>query len=198
MSPQTDAVSDLARLDHSRWFADEVQPHEPALRAYLRGRFPALTDVDDLIQETYSRVLRAKTTRRIAEVRPYLFAMARNAALDLARRARVVAIESLPDIEQLPVAEERPDAAALLDRDEEIALLREAIAALPERCREVLCLRRFDELSHREISERLGLSLKTVDAHLCVAVFRCRRFLLARGVSRDRLQNFRSQRSRVA
>jgi len=37
-----------------------VQPHETALRAFLVARFPALTDVDDLVQETFSRVLRAQ------------------------------------------------------------------------------------------------------------------------------------------
>lgn len=35
--------------DHTRWFFEEVQPHEPKLRAYLRHRFPTLTDVDDIV-----------------------------------------------------------------------------------------------------------------------------------------------------
>ena len=46
--------------EQSRWFALEVQPHEPALRAYLRSRFPLLQDFDDVIQETYTRLLREK------------------------------------------------------------------------------------------------------------------------------------------
>ena len=40
------------RSESCRWFAEEVQPHEPALRAFLRQRFPEVQDADDLVQET--------------------------------------------------------------------------------------------------------------------------------------------------
>lgn len=46
--------------EQARWFAEEVYPHEPALRAYLQARFPTLGDHDDLVQETYTRLLRAQ------------------------------------------------------------------------------------------------------------------------------------------
>lgn len=166
-----------------------MQPHESALRAYLRGRFPGLSDIDDLVQETYARVLRAQVAGQLREVRPYLFVTARNAALDLTRRHRLAATESLGNIEQLSVVEERPDAAESAAHGQEIEILREAIAALPPRCREILTLRRFHGLSHQEIAQRLGISPNTVDAQLCLAVFRCRQFLLLRGVTRDRLAN---------
>jgi len=47
-------------LHLSRWFVDEVQPHEPELRAYLRTSFPSLADIDDLVQETYARLVQAR------------------------------------------------------------------------------------------------------------------------------------------
>ena len=33
----------------TRWFVEEVQPHEPALRVWLRARFPSIHDPDDLV-----------------------------------------------------------------------------------------------------------------------------------------------------
>ena len=90
----------------------------------------------------------------------------------------------------MPVVEERPHVADLLSHEHEVAILHEAIAALPPRCREILRMRRFDGLSHREIGERLGISVNTVDAQLCLALFRCRQFLLVRGVTRERLASF--------
>src|SRR5688500_8667342 len=45
--------------DRARWFSEHIQPHEPMLRAWLRGRFEAACDVDDLVQEAYVRVWRA-------------------------------------------------------------------------------------------------------------------------------------------
>lgn len=41
-----------------RWFANEVQPHEPALRAYLRNSFPVVRDVDDVVQGSGADTLR--------------------------------------------------------------------------------------------------------------------------------------------
>ena len=55
--------SDTARLPAqtiARWFADEVKPHERSLRAYLRSVFPGFPDVDDLVQESYVRLIRAR------------------------------------------------------------------------------------------------------------------------------------------
>lgn len=190
MSEPNPTLNSISETDQSRWFAAHVQPHEPALRAFLRGRFPGLTDVDDLVQETYARLLRANAAGRVGEIRPYLFATARNAAIDLLRHHKSAATDSVGNIEQLPVVEERPHAADAATHAQEIAILHEAIAALPPRCREVLHLRRFEGLSHREIGERLGISPKTVDAQLCLAVFRCRQYLLVRGVARERVAGF--------
>lgn len=176
---------EVASTNHTRWFRDEVQPHEAALRAYLRGRFPRLRDVDDLIQETYARLLRARVAGQLEEVRPYLFVIARNVALDLTRHRQVAATDSLGNLEQLPVAEDRADAAETAAYEQEIEILHEAIAALPPRCREILILRRFHGHSYERIARQLDISPNTVDAQLCLAVFRCRQFLLLRGVSRD-------------
>jgi RNA polymerase sigma factor (sigma-70 family) len=183
----------IAATDHSLWFTAEVQPHEAALRAYLRGRFPGLADVDDLVQETYARLLRAKVAGKLHEVRPYLFVIARNAALDLARHHRVAATDSIGNIEHLSVVEDRSDVAETVSYGQEIEILHEAIAALPPRCREVLVLRRFHGLSHEKISRQLNISVNTVDAQLCLAVLRCRQFLLLRGVSRDCLAGVSSR-----
>lgn len=37
----------------SAWFTDEVQPHDVSLKAYLRGSFLTVRDVDDIVQESY-------------------------------------------------------------------------------------------------------------------------------------------------
>jgi RNA polymerase sigma-70 factor (ECF subfamily) len=166
---------------------EEVHPHEPALRAYLRGRFPSLQDLDDLVQDTYARVLRARRAGGVDTARPYLFAAARNAALDHLRHREVVRFVPLGETADLSVVEEKPDAAETTAHNQEMALLREAVAALPQRCRQVLILRRYEGRSYAEIARALGISEKTVDAQLCLATFRCREFLVARGVSRDLL-----------
>ena len=59
-------MADLSE-DDARWFSTHVQPHDAALRAWLRGRFPALGDTDDVMQETYSRVLQLRARDPLRE-----------------------------------------------------------------------------------------------------------------------------------
>jgi RNA polymerase sigma-70 factor (ECF subfamily) len=171
----------------SKWFAAEVQPHEPELRAYLRSKFSRQLDVDDLIQETYARLLQAREQAALRSPRAYLFTTARNAAFDFFRRRKIVAIEGIADLELLPVFEDRPGVAEAVCHDQELQLLAEAIQALPERCRRVLTLRKLHGLSHREIAQKLGIAENTVNAQVAIGVLRLRDYLRARGVTKGGL-----------
>jgi RNA polymerase sigma-70 factor (ECF subfamily) len=46
---------------------------------------------------------------------------------------------------------------------QELRMLEQAISALPEGCRTVLLLRKVELLSHREIADRLGIAVSTVE-----------------------------------
>lgn len=168
--------------EQARKFAEEVQAHEPDLRTFLRGRFPNLRDVDDLIQETYARFFRARSSSKIREPRAYLFATARHAAFDHYRRNRNVAARSLGETELESVVEDSPNAAENASRGQELEMLNQAIEALPDRCKEVLKLRRFQGLSYREIGEKLGISENTVNAQLAIAMVRCHQHFHSRGI----------------
>jgi RNA polymerase sigma factor (sigma-70 family) len=171
------------RTDADRWFALEVLPHEPSLRAYLRGKFPSLTDTDDLVQETYARLLRARETGGVRSAKALLFTTARNAAFDLFRRKRVVSIEGTAEIDELFVYDDSPGVAETICHEQELELLLDAVRALPDRCREVLTLRKIYGLSHKEIATRMGISERTVNAHVAIGLLRCRDFLRNRGVT---------------
>jgi RNA polymerase sigma factor (sigma-70 family) len=167
----------------SHWFDRELRPHEPALRAYLRGRFPALSDPDDIVQEAYVRVLRAREVERVRSPRALLFTVARNLALDVFRRQHV-GIEELANLEEIPVLGE--ESSESRTHEEKLQLLEEALQTLPERCRQVIMLKRFHGLSYDEISRKLGISHNTISAHMTVGVTKCRDYLLARGVTKGR------------
>jgi len=42
--------------EQARWFAEEIQPHEPLLRAYLQKQFPSLHGVADVVPESHLRL----------------------------------------------------------------------------------------------------------------------------------------------
>jgi RNA polymerase sigma-70 factor (ECF subfamily) len=169
----------------TRWFTEEVQPHESELRAYLNAKFPSHRDIDDLVQETYSRLLQARKQAPLRSPKAYLFTTARNAAFDFFRRRKVVTIDGIAEIDLLPVLEDRPGVADAVCHDQELQFLAEAIQALPERCRRVLTLRKLHGLSHREIAQQLGIAENTVNAQVAIGVLRLRDYLRARGITKS-------------
>lgn len=168
--------------EQSRWFAVEVQAHESALRAYLRSRFPDLRDFDDVIQETYQRVLREHAAGRIRHVRAFMFTAARNVALDFFRRRNNGPIAAIPHLAELDVVEERPDAAESLNQHLELEALAEAVRSLPDRCRQVIMLRYLKGCSYQEIADVLGISIETVKTHMAKGVQRCTEYFESRGL----------------
>lgn len=166
----------------AEWFSAEVKPYEPALRAYLSKRFPTLPDHDDLVQETYTRILRAREAGRLTYARAFLFTAARNVAIDLFRRRRTAALEPWSEASELPALEETPGVGEALDRQHRLDLLIEAVASLPERCRQVMMLRHLDGLAYKEIAERLGISPETVKVHILKGVRDCTAFFRKRGL----------------
>ncbi len=170
--------------EQNRWFAAEVQPHAPALRAWLHARYPTLTDIDDLIQETFVRILQvwALHPDRLRTVKPLLFTTARNLALDQLRRRQVIRFDGLPDLEDSQLAEDRPGVRETVSRGQELQLLTEAIQALPKRCRQVLTLRKIYGLPQKEIASQLGISEHTVEAQVGVGVKRCAEYLARFGL----------------
>lgn len=164
------------------WFADEVLLHEPALRAWLRARFPALTDVDDLVQETYMRILQVRDRAAIRAPKAFLFAAARNLAFDHARRRQIVLFEAISESAEATLFDERQSAADAAEHRQELELLTRAIQELPERCRQVLTLRKIYGLSQRDIAARLGISEHTVEAQVGNGVRRCAEFFARHGL----------------
>ena len=168
--------------EQTRWFSECVQPHEGALRAYLMKRFPSLRDHDDLVQESFLRVVRNREKIREGCGKSYLFVVAHNVALDLVRRRNATPHEATTPHEELPGLAESPDAAEFSETRQRQEILIAAMATLPPRCREVMMLRYSDGLGGREIAGRLGLSRETVKAHLAKGVRVCTLFFARQGV----------------
>ncbi|MEY2878848.1 MAG: hypothetical protein RLZZ15_1228 [Verrucomicrobiota bacterium] len=184
MPPPESDDARLPALSQSKWFVAEVQPHDAALRAWLRAKFPALGDVDDIAQETYARILqlRARDPLRAHAVKPLLFTTARNLALDLLRRRQIVPMDALPENDSEIFADEVPGVADAVSRRQELALLAEAIQSLPERCRQILTLRKIYGLPQKEIARQLGIAEHTVEAQVGLGVRRCADYLARLGL----------------
>lgn len=151
--------------DHNAWFVAHVQPHEAMLRAWLRSRFSADCEVDDIVQEAFSRVVQAHGHTAIASPKAFLFATARNIALARLRRAKVMPEgNSLAESVVESILDEGADVVHAVARAQELELLTQAIQSLPTRCRQIITLRKIYGLSQKEVAAELGIAEHTVEA----------------------------------
>ncbi|WAC62218.1 sigma-70 family RNA polymerase sigma factor [Pseudoxanthomonas sp. SL93] len=149
------------------WFVREILVHERALGHYLQRCWPHRDDVHDLRQEVYVRVYEAAGRSLPASPKAFLFTTARHLMTDRLRRSRVVSIDAVGDLESLNVYlvdEVSPERWA--GTRQALKRMVQALDRLPDRCREVVWLRRVEELSQKEVALRLGISEKTVEKHV--------------------------------
>ena len=152
------------------WFASEILVHEQALSYFLRRCWPHRDELHDLRQEVYVRVYEAAGKALPSQPKSFLFATARHLMTDRLRRGKVVSIEPVGDFEALNVLIDEVGPERRLGARQILKRLAEAFDRLPDRCREVVWLRRVDELSQKEVAERLGISEKTVEKQMAKGV----------------------------
>ncbi len=156
----------------TRVFTDQA----PALRGFFARR-GAHDEAEDLVQETYLRLLRAHQGQgeRIANPEAYLFTVALNLAREQAARRQRTPVP-VEDVEQLAAlvthADGVEDATERAQRRQHMQAL---LASLPARTRAVLVMQYRDGLSYRQIGERLGVSPHMVKKHVVRGLAVCRR-----------------------
>lgn len=158
----------MTRLSDERaqWLAQHVLPHEAWLRVWLARHVTAGIDIDDVVQEAYAHLIEIESVAHIRNPRNYLCQTARTIILMQLRRARIVPMETMAQIEQLGTAFDAPLPDQQAEARQELREVASAIAALPPKCREVFVLRKVEGLSLRQTAERLGVTESTVEKHL--------------------------------
>ncbi|MFF4971537.1 RNA polymerase subunit sigma-70 [Streptomyces sp. NPDC001083] len=183
---RTQTPQEQVRLGESD-FAALVEPYRRELRVHCYRMAGSYDDAEDLVQETFLRAWRARDGfAGRASVRTWLYRIATNTCLDFQRRtarrprryeplpgmnhgsaeppARITWLQPYPD-EELPSADEQPDALAVSRETMELVLLA-AIQHLPPRQRAVLLLRDLVGLSAVETAQALEMTPASVNSGL--------------------------------
>jgi RNA polymerase sigma factor (sigma-70 family) len=156
-----------------RWIAAQILPYEGEVRGWLRRHARSLrtADVDDLVQEAYARLWLTDFSA-IANGRSYFYTIVRNLLLEHLRRARIVPMERLGEIEALRIPSEEPGPERHVTARQELERLERIVQALPAQCQLAFRLQKFGGLSQREIATEMNISEKTVEKHLATALVR--------------------------
>jgi len=123
---------------------------------------------EDLVQDVFYRILNYRSTfKGESKFTTWMYKIARNAHIDFLRKKK----------EELPLEEQwneslspEPSPDQRLEIGQDITLMREALAKLPLKKREVLILSRYQDLKYKEIAELLGCQIGTVKAHVHRAI----------------------------
>lgn len=170
--------------------SENVIPHEPFVRAWLMRSASPAEEVDELVQDCYCRFAMLDEVDHIERPDIYFYSMARRLLIRKRRREKIVPIGGLSDL-----ADYAPDDAPSPEREVagQIAFERMAalMAELPDRCRRVIEMRKFDGLSQREIAATLGISESIVENDVQIGVRRLRQAWRSfETLAEDRLSEF--------
>jgi len=126
-------------------------------------------EAEDLTQDIFLKIFKALGTfDRRANFTTWIISISRNLCIDHYRRVRKEreVVDRRVDASELSPVAGGVDAFARLDRFDRRALLREALAALPETLRTAVAMRDLQELSYQEIARRLDLPDGTVKSRI--------------------------------
>jgi RNA polymerase sigma-70 factor (ECF subfamily) len=155
-----------------RWFRREILPLEPRLRAYA-AQFRRGAEIDDLVQETYARAISYEAWQGVDNPSAFARRILKNIVLDAVRRDKVVAIDTVADLDRFAGADDAPGPEATAIGRDSLRRLQALVAGLPTQQRRVFTLRKIYEMPTSQIAARLGLSVSTVETHLAKALRAC-------------------------
>jgi RNA polymerase sigma-70 factor (ECF subfamily) len=154
----------------TRAFERLVARYEAPLTAYARQILGgAHHDAEEAVQDTFIKALgalRKHSDDREIALKPWLYAITRNACLDRLRRpVRTVDIEPLEAV----LDDRAGDPTAAVERRERLQLVVGGLKELPPRQRDALVMHELEGRSHEELAARLGVSIGASKALVCRA-----------------------------
>lgn len=163
-----------------------VERHSKALHAFVYRLLANAAETEEVTQETFLRLWKnAETFGGRSKLKTWLYRIAHNLAIDRLRKRREVGLGD--DVDTLPASSRAGRVLAREHQSSAIALaVVRGMAQLPDRQRAALSLVHYDEMSHLEASDVLGVSVRALES------------LIARGRNnlRSYLSEFKPQRGK--
>ncbi len=178
-----DLASVTAMTENDRRISEIVAAEGSRLRAFIRRRVPDTSDVEDILQEVFYRLVEAnRLLTPIEHVAGWLFRVARNRITDLFRKNEPESFsdeavegddgEMLQIEDLLPSPDAGPD--ALYVRHVLIEEVELALSELPDEQREVFIAHELEGRSFKELSAETGVNVNTLLSRKRYAVLHLR------------------------
>lgn len=152
--------------DVDRWICAEVMPHQSAYLALAVRMTGDVEAAKDILHDVYAEILDGEGWRSAINPRAFVMRIVYCRSINWVNKQKVVPLQPLPPFDALMIAETKPDAFTALSDKEELEIVLAVIRRLPRQCRQVVAMRRIEEMSPRVIAEKLGCSLSAVEKQL--------------------------------
>ncbi len=163
----------VARGDEAA-FTELVSKYKSPVHAFVYRMLGDADEADDVAQEVFIKLYRtADLYRPQAKFTTWLFAIARNLAVDRLRKRRPVVTGEEADRELESALDAKADPSKAAGIADQAVAVQRAIEQLPPDQKTVLLLCEYEEMSHAEIGEVMGCSVKSVESRL----YRAKEFL---------------------
>lgn len=139
-----------------------------------RSGLHILKDADaakDIVQDVFVWLWENRATLHITYLQAYLKAAVRFKVANYIRSGNI-RHHFFDELARFPSDPSAPTGDERIELKELQQVIHDSVLQLPEKCREVYCLSREEGLSNREIAERMGISVKTVEAQMTIALKR--------------------------
>lgn len=158
----------------NRWLSDLFCRYHTDLVRYASRLVGDRDNGEDVVQNAYVRLAgRSAQSAAIEFPKAYVFAAARTAAFDFTAQQNREWLYRV-DFEELEGQAAIEEPGAVLDRRRRIVRLAVLLNELPSTCQTVFVLNKIEGWRHKEIAERLGISVSMVEKHLIRALMHLR------------------------
>ena len=150
-----------------------IEQHRHELYSFLVRRVNCNETANDLLQDTFFRLINVKTAQPIQNPRAFIYRIASNLATDYLRRQKNDTAE-LSDIEVTNLADETATPEQSLMSTEQLDLCVQALDQLSPLCLKIFVLSRFEGYTHQQIADELGISTSWVEKNIIKALKQCK------------------------
>ena len=169
----SDAIGVYLKVTMQKEFEKIFKTYFAPVKNFVSKLVKSEDDAEDIAQDVFTQLwAKPDVWHDNPEIDRYIYRMARYQALDcikiqVNRFERGLVDAPLHEVEKVSSELSAVDPIIC---DEAELLLRMALDRMPEKRREIFSMSRFEGLSHKEIAERLGLSVRTVESHIYSAL----------------------------
>lgn len=157
---------DITKPENNESVLSTFSRYKSSLKYFISSYLVNTQDVDDVCQETFLRTYKSSLENDIQKPKSFMFRVAKNLIFSDFRRAANQLNEYVEDIDIVDSTIDSDDLEHNILAQEKLGIMCEAIASLPNKCRQAVVMRKVYGLSTKDIAKRMNISPTTVSNYI--------------------------------